>query len=173
MRNPLSKETCCVIGIDVGEPKKGFHAVALRDGCYWAKFNSLDASAVVEWCRQIGGRAVGIDSPCRWSSTGRARNAERELAREKGICSFATPSRAVAETRAFNRWMLNGAELYSLMEQFYPQFDGSIMASGSVCFETFPQAVACALAGEIVSAKRKGTVRRCVKLGSARNHSLI
>ena len=29
-----------------------------------------------------------------------------------------------------------------------------------MCFETFPQAVACALAGEIVSAKYKSKVRR-------------
>ena len=56
--------------------------------------------------------------------------------------------------------MLNGAELYCMIEPDYPLFNGSNTESGLVCFETFPQAVACALAGKIVSAKRKGVVRR-------------
>jgi predicted nuclease with RNAse H fold len=159
MNQPLSNNSCFVIGIDVGGPKKGFHAVALREGCYEAKFAALNASAVVDWCLKIGARAIGIDAPCRWSSTGRARTAERSLAKA-GISTFATPSREVAETRPFNRWMLNAAELLHLIERHYVLFDGSHMVTGPMCFETFPQAVACALAGEIVSAKRKGIVRR-------------
>ena len=151
--------TAIAVGIDVGGPKKGFHAVALRDGCYWDKFAALEVSSVVDWCRQKGARVVGIDAPCHWSSTGRARHAERTLAKE-GIHSFATPSQDVAKTRPFYRWMLNGADLFHFIEQYYPLYDGSNVVAGSVCFETFPQAVACALAGAIVSAKRKGTVRR-------------
>lgn len=114
---------------------------------------------VVDWCLQVGAHVIGIDAPCRWSSTGRARNAERDLAHAR-IFAFATPSRERAEGHAFYRWMLNGAQLFNLIEQHYPLFDGSIKVSGPVCFETFPQAAACALAGEIVSAKQKGTVRR-------------
>jgi hypothetical protein len=34
-----------VVGIDVGGPRKGFHAVALRDGGYLDKFASPDAPA--------------------------------------------------------------------------------------------------------------------------------
>jgi hypothetical protein len=57
-------------------------------------------------------------------------------------------------------WMLAGAELFSLLKAHYHLFDGQSVDSTPVCFETFPQAVACALAGEIVSAKRKSSVRR-------------
>ncbi len=34
------------------------------------------------------------------------------------------------------------------------------MGSGPLCFETFPQAVTCALAGEIVPARKKSVKRR-------------
>ena len=152
-------ESRIVIGIDVGGPKRGFHAVALNAGRYWEKFATPDAASMVEWCLRIGARAVGVDAPCRWSLTGRARPAERSLAAE-GIHSFATPGRAAAESRDFYRWMINGAELFRLLEAHYPLFDGGNATSGPVCFETFPQAVACALAGKVVSAKRKSAVRR-------------
>ena len=66
-----------VVGIDVGGPRKGFHAVALRDGVYLDKFASPDPLALAAWCIQVGARAVAIDAPCRWSRTGRARPAER------------------------------------------------------------------------------------------------
>jgi predicted nuclease with RNAse H fold len=154
----LSNSTI-VVGIDVGGPCKGFHAVALSDGQYFAKLAHSDASAIAPWCQQIGAQAVGIDAPCRWSSTGRARSAERALASE-GIFSFATPSRKQAQCRPFYRWMLNGAEMFRLIELNYHLFDGTTVLSSAICFETFPQAVACALAGRIVSAKQKGIVRR-------------
>jgi predicted nuclease with RNAse H fold len=148
-----------VVGIDVGGLRKGFHAVALRDGGYLDKFASPDAPALTAWCIQVGARAVAIDAPCRWSRTGRARPAERALAAE-GIHAFATPSLAAAEGRDFYRWMHNGAELYRLIEPHFRLFDGGNAASGPVCCETFPQAVACALAGKVVSARGKGAVRR-------------
>ncbi len=57
--------------------------------------------------------------------------------------------------------MLAGAELYRLLvKSRYRLFDERNAASSPVCFETFPQAAACSLAGKIVSAKRKGVVRR-------------
>jgi predicted nuclease with RNAse H fold len=57
--------------------------------------------------------------------------------------------------------MLAGAELYSLLEPDYALYDGHLKSSqGLVCFETFPQAIACSIAGQIVSAKRKCSVRR-------------
>ena len=148
-----------VVGIDVGGPSKGFHAVALRDGVYLEKFAALDAQPMARWCHEINAQVIGIDAPCRWSTTGRARRAERELAAE-GVYAFATPNREVAENRNFYRWMLNGAALYKLIETHYQLFDGRNTALGRVCFETFPQAVACALAGKIVSAKQKRIVRR-------------
>jgi hypothetical protein len=151
-----------VVGIDVGGPKKGFHAVALRDGCYHAQFSSRNASDIADWCRETRAYAVGVDAPCRWSRTGRARPAERELM-AGGIWCFSTPTQQSAAAHPKNHfgWMLNGAELFRLLEEDYPLFDGSIVPSGTrVCFETFPQAVACALSGALVSAKWRETTSR-------------
>ncbi|HSO83698.1 hypothetical protein, partial [Thiocapsa sp.] len=47
-----------VVGIDVGGPRKGFHAVALREGSYLDKFASREALDVAAWCTQVGARAV-------------------------------------------------------------------------------------------------------------------
>lgn len=148
-----------VVGIDVGGPRKGFHAVALREGSDLDTFASRDARDLAAWCIHVGARAVAIDAPCRWSRTGRARPAERALAAE-GIHAFATPSLEAAEGRAFYRWMHNGAALYEVIEPHFPLFDGGNAASSPICCETFPQAVACALAGKVVSARHKTTVRR-------------
>jgi hypothetical protein len=46
--------TGIVIGIDVGGPSKGFHAVALRDFRYLSKFVAADAASIAAWCQQIG-----------------------------------------------------------------------------------------------------------------------
>ena len=148
-----------VVGIDVGGERKGFHAVALSGGRYSQKFASHSAQDVASWCKDNGARLIGVDAPCRWSSTDRARPAERQLASE-GVFAFATPTRATAEKRTFYRWMLNGAELFKVIERDYLLFDGQMTTTSRVCFETFPQAVACALAGKTVSANHKGAVRR-------------
>jgi predicted nuclease with RNAse H fold len=55
--------------------------------------------------------------------------------------------------------MLAGHELYAVLASVYPLYDGGLK-KGRVAIETFPQAVACALAGSIVSAKKKGLIRR-------------
>lgn len=149
-------------GIDVGGERKGFHAVALRglqvSGC----FASPDAAAVADWCRAQGALAVGVDAPCRWSATGRARAAERILM-QRGIACFASPTRAVAEAhpRNYYGWMLCGAALFAALEQSHRLYDGgAVTAATPVCFETFPQAVACILAGRTVAARDKRAVRR-------------
>ena len=85
-RHAPSRETF-VVGIDVGGPRKGFHAVALREGAYLDTFASPDARDLAAWCIQGGARAVAIDAPCRWSRTGRARPAERALT-AAGIHAF-------------------------------------------------------------------------------------
>jgi NTP pyrophosphatase (non-canonical NTP hydrolase)/predicted nuclease with RNAse H fold len=148
-----------VVGIDVGGPKKGFHAIALRDGRYFKKFSSLEVDTMGTWCKAIGVRIIGIDSPCRWSSNGKSRSAERALAAEKISC-HSTPSMIVATKNSFYPWMLNGAELYSILEPDYPLYSGNNLTAKSLCFETYPHAVCCALAGKIVSAKQKSTIRR-------------
>ncbi|MEK6671067.1 MAG: DUF429 domain-containing protein [Nitrospirota bacterium] len=154
-----SPSNTVVVGIDVGGPKKGFHAVALREGQFFEKFATLDAREVLAWCRKLNASAIGIDAPCCWSRTGRARLCERALAAE-GLHAFATPSQTVGVRHRFYRWMRNGAELFCLITPHYRLFDGQHSASIPVCFETFPYAVACALAGTILSAKHKRSDRR-------------
>jgi predicted nuclease with RNAse H fold len=85
-----------VAGIDVGGRAKGFHAVALRAGAYLDQIASRDVTEVADWCRQVNAQFIGVDAPCRWSDTGRARSAERELMAQKNWC-FSTPSREAAE----------------------------------------------------------------------------
>jgi predicted nuclease with RNAse H fold len=125
------------------------------------KYANHNAVSVAKWCQEFQASAVGIDAPCRWSLSGRARAAERALMKEKIWC-FSTPTleMAVAHPKKNYDWMLSGAELFHLLiEASYNLFDGANKVASPVCFETFPHAVACALAGEIVSAKRKGIDR--------------
>jgi predicted nuclease with RNAse H fold len=147
-----------VVGVDVGGPKKGFHAVAIREGDISDTCVTLNAGEVVAWCRRLDAFSVGIDAPCRWSRTGCARYCERALAAE-GLHAFATPSQTVAEHNPFYGWMLKGAELFRRLASNYPLFDGQHSVSSPVCFETFPHAVACALARKILPAKQKRTDR--------------
>lgn len=148
-----------VVGVDVGGPPKGFHAVAIRDGKFLDKLATCDATAVVTWCRTLKASAVGVDAPCKWSLTGGQRPCERELA-GLGISAFATPSLAVGSVHPFYGWMLNGAELFRLLEQHYRLYGGRCSTLNPVCFETFPHAIACALAGKELSAKEKRIDRR-------------
>lgn len=148
-----------VVGVDVGGMKKGFHAVALRDNQIVAKLMTCSAVDVATLCRKQGATAVGIDAPCQWSLAGRARSCERELA-GLGISVFCTPSRAVGQIHPFYSWMVNGAELFRLLVPDYRLYDGRTAPLDPLCFETFPQAIACSLAGTKLSAKNKRTDRR-------------
>jgi predicted nuclease with RNAse H fold len=143
-----------VVGVDVGGLTKGFHAVALLDGQYREKLSSLMAAEIAAWCRRLKASVIGIDAPCRWSLTGLARPCERALAAE-GLHTFATPSQAIGETHRFYRWMVNGADLYRCLAPDYQLYNGQRSVSGPVCVETFPHAVACALAGQPLSARQK------------------
>ncbi len=157
-----------VAGIDVGGPRKGYHAVALAGGRYASQFSSTDPAAILAWCQHIGAQHVGVDAPCRWSTDGRRRPAEAAL-QAAGIACFASPTRAAAlahEAAARARdqagwygWMFEGERLYAELLKRYVLYAGELPA-GPSCFETFPQAVACALAGQLVSAKQKRRVRR-------------
>jgi Protein of unknown function (DUF429) len=72
------------------------------------------------------------------------------------------PERRACSARS-RRISANGgsSELYRLLEPSYALYDGRRKPfKGFVCFETFPQAIACSIAGQIVSAKRKCSVRR-------------
>jgi hypothetical protein len=119
------RDVSIVVGIDVGGPKKGFHAVALRTGRYHDQMSTLEPQRLADWCRALGARAVAVDAPCRWSLNGRARPAERELM-AAGIWCFSTPSReaALAHPKNHYGWMLNGAKLYDRLEADFPLFLG-------------------------------------------------
>jgi predicted nuclease with RNAse H fold len=148
-----------VAGIDVGGMKKGFHAVALRKDYIVARLNTYSAATVVTWCREQGVVALGIDAPCRWSLTGRARRCERELA-DLGLSCFSTPRQTIGEVHPFYRWMVNGAELFQLLALHFRLYDGRTPVFEPLCFETFPHAIACRLAGKRLSARHKRVDRR-------------
>lgn len=160
-RTQVATVDACVVGIDVGGRRKGFHAVALDPVGRCERFASAEVAAVVDWCRAHGAQVIAIDAPCRWSLNGRSRLAERALA-AVGIHAFATPSAAVALQHPFYRWMLNGAALYAAIEPGWPLFDGGAVAARPVCCETLPHAVACALAGRVIPARRKPGLRRAL-----------
>lgn len=152
-----------VVGIDVGGKKKGFHAVALRDGAF-VKTSSPDPTVIAAWCLEQKATVVAVDAPCAWSRKDSSRKAERDLRLfgEKIHC-FATPTRERAENNdnGFYAWVFNGEKLYQQLQKHYPLFSG-LHCEGPMCIETFPHAVACALAGRVVSAKHKASVRRKV-----------
>lgn len=148
----------CVIGIDVGGPAKGFHAVALQGSEVLAKLRTRDPAALAHWCVKQKAIVVAVDAPCRWRGTNLARAAERELAAE-GISCYYAPTEQRARDHPFYQWMLPGAALYAALSPHFPLYTGT-PTPGPVAIETFPQAVACALAGHRVSAKKKRVVRR-------------
>lgn len=160
------------VGVDVGAPRKGYHAIALAaapDGhskfarpnadpakCFRkvSKFHAFDARDVAGWCVEQDAAVVAVDAPCRWRATGgAARAAERELAAARISC-FSTPTIERAQGRSFYTWMFAGQELYSALSSQYPIYEGGAV-TGPIAIETFPQAVACTLAGETVSARSK------------------
>ena len=149
-----------VVGIDVGGERKGFHAVVLRGGTFAATLASSDPVVIVSWCRQLKAVVVAVDAPCGWSDGGASRLTERSLAiGGNKISCFATPTRALANRSNFYKWVFNGARLYQQLAQHYRLFDG-VRRRSLTCFETFPHAVVCALAGRVVAARPKRETRR-------------
>lgn len=149
-------DTLTVVGIDVGGRRKGFHAVALRDGAYADQLASADPVAVARWCREvIGARVVAIDAPCRWSCDGRPRPCERELLAQ-GIRCFTSPTRAsaVAHPSDYFGWMLQGEALYQALEPSHPLL-AQLPLSGPCSVETFPHAITWHLRGGHASAADK------------------
>ncbi len=154
--------TILTAGIDVGGARKGFHAVVFRNGAYQANFASREAVEIVRWCQAQGAQVVGVDAPSGWSEDGRARPSERALM-QAGISCFASPTRVAARMHPKNYfgWMLCGEELFAVLQESYALFDGQApLEQSRLCFETYPHGIACALAGEPVSAREKRQVRR-------------
>ncbi len=110
------------------------------------------------WCVALEARAVAIDAPCKWRAEGeRARTAERALAADRISC-FSTPTLAKARGHAFYTWMFAGQELYTALAPHFALYDGRPKEGRAVCFETYPQAIACAFAGGRVSADARTKV---------------
>ena len=119
---PASRSSSVVVGIDVGGKKKGFHAVALKNGRYLDRIKSDDVAELVVWCVEtVGASVVAVDAPCRWSITGKSRPAERKL-HAQGIHCFFTPIRDVALKHPKDNfgWMFNGEALFKKLQKKYP-----------------------------------------------------
>jgi predicted nuclease with RNAse H fold len=150
-----------VAGIDVGGCLKGFHAVLLQNGEFWDTFQNKNPASIFKWCLQHGVEIVGVDAPCGWSLSGSSRLAERELKLfGRKIPCFMTPTldRAKQNQMKFYEWVFNGERLYQELIQSYTLFKGE-RNPGKTCFETFPQAISCALEGRLIPAKLKLKLR--------------
>ena len=156
----MTYSTNTVIGIDVGGPRKGFHAVVMREGKIYGKKEAFDPIVIAKWCRDQEACVVGVDSPCLWSVAGKSRAVERELNQASMHCFYA-PTQKRAQGNPFYSWMLNGEKLFKALRTHFPLFTGKRNAK-RVCFETFPHAIVCALKGRIVPARPKTSVRRKV-----------
>jgi predicted RNase H-like nuclease len=151
-----------VVGVDVGGTNKGFHAVALRDGRFFEAKSEKCPAVIARWCLDMGAAIVAVDAPCAWSCCGFSRLSERSLkVGGETIQCFKTPTRerAAANVKGFYEWVFNGERLYSELTKDYSLFDGQL-SEGQGFAETFPHAVACALAGKVVAAKPKSATRR-------------
>jgi predicted nuclease with RNAse H fold len=144
-----------VIGIDVGGPRKGFHAVLVRSTEILARRHERDPAALAVWCAAQSPTVVAVDAPCRWRAPAPAlaRSAERALS-AAGISCYYAPTEERALAHPFYTWMLPGAALFAALQTTFPLYTDA-PAARPASIETFPQAVACALAGRHVSARTK------------------
>ncbi len=159
MTRPKKKHR--VVGIDVGGSRKGFHAVALEGGVFLARRQTCGVDDLAGWCRdEIGAAIVAVDAPCRWSTDGCVRPAERELLAHDIRC-FLTPSRRVAvqHPKNYYEWMLRGADLFRALEKTHPLCREAPTGDLACCFETFPHAITWHLWGGNAAATKKKAQR--------------
>ena len=150
-------ERLTLAGVDVGGPRKGFHAVLLEGLTIAARLTTSDPAELASWLDHHKPGAVAIDSPCRWAVQGGSRPAERELQRA-GIRCFYTPTRlaALAHMNGFYDWVFQGEQLYQLIEpKFRLYASPESLNAGPFCFETFPHGIARALIGQPLLARNK------------------
>lgn len=149
-----------VVGVDVGDVKKGFHLVALQHAAVIGKLKTPDPREAVDWCMRVGAKIVAIDAPCGWcNGNNRDRREADEMLALQGYSSFSTPRREVALLDPINAWMLNGERLYNALRAKFPLFDGEV-PDEPFCFETNPYVASCGLAGRRLEAKNKRRDRR-------------
>lgn len=152
-----------VVGVDVGGPRKGFHAVALTDSQYAGRCATTDVGELIAWCRKMDASVVAVDAPCRWSTDGRARPAERHLMAQ-GIWCFSTPTRerAIEHPKNHYGWMLRGEALFQAFEPSHPLCSTHPVRGQTCCFETFPHAITWHLNGGEADASCKRLQRRAL-----------
>lgn len=126
-----------VIGIDVGGVKKGFHAVAHRNGVFYDKLQSQCPKELAAWSLSHSPAVVAIDSPSAFSIANRSRKAERDLVKADLHC-FYTPTKALAKQSHFYDWVFNGELIYRHLN--LPVYLGE-HSPMPCCIETFPHAV--------------------------------
>jgi len=163
-RHPTNPAGLTAVGIDVGGERKGFHAVALTGGDYSSHLSTTSVHELAQWCREImRARVIAVDAPCRWSTDGRARPAERELM-ARGIWCFSTPTRQRALAHPGNHfgWMLRGEALYEALEPKHPLCSELPALGRKGCFETFPHAITWHLRGGNADASQKRKQRRAL-----------
>jgi predicted RNase H-like nuclease len=159
---PASRTSPVVVGIDVGGPKKGFHAVALEGGRFRDRRAATDIAKLVAWSVDtLRAAVVAVDAPCRWGLNAEGRLAERELMRQRIWC-FSTPARATARAHptGYYDWMLRGEALYEALRATHPVCVSWPARKSRYCFETFPHAITWHLRGGNADAKQKRTQRR-------------
>ena len=145
------------VGIDVAESRKGLDLVALdREQNVVSRRSRLSVADAVSIALALDPAIVCIDSPSGWSTSGRSRLAERELARIK-IQSYRT-GRDPGD-HPFYRWMRVGFEIFERLAPAYPLYRGGDATRTAA--EVFPHATACLLAGRLRDrATPKHTFRR-------------
>jgi predicted nuclease with RNAse H fold len=104
----------------------------------------LAVGEAVSIATELRPAVVCVDSPSGWSTSGRSRLAERELARI-GIQSYRTGQDP--GDHPFYRWMRVGFEIFRCLSTIYPLYRGGKIAGSAA--EVFPHATACLLAGEL------------------------
>ena len=106
------------VGIDVGAPRKGFHAAAVDRGLdaelrEFAGDDQLDR--IVGWIGSVAPEVVAVDSPAAWAAPGlQARRCEVAFARAR-ICGIRfTPDAATADARSdgYFGWIEHGLALW-------------------------------------------------------------
>lgn len=146
------------VGIDVAEARKGLDLVALNsDRSIAAAERRLTVEEAVSAVLSLRPLVVCVDSPSGWSTSGKSRDAERQLARI-GIHAYSTPLDPA--DHPFYAWIRVGMEIYQQLATEYPEYRGGEL--GGHAAEIFPHASAALLAGSLPARGEKEPFRRQV-----------
>jgi predicted nuclease with RNAse H fold len=139
-------ERARAVGVDVAEERKGLDLVALDAWrgvlrCH-QRLKVADVVSIV--LDDLRPDVVCIDSPSGWSTSGRSRVSERQLA-SIGIQSFRTG--ADPGDHPFYAWMRVGIEIFHELGPTYPLYRGGPVQGTAA--EAFPNASAALLTGRL------------------------